>query len=318
MPQIALKNQLGNLWKAHVALSLVAIFYGLNYFTVKWVFAENVSSFALLAIRCIVATLFFAIYHQVAVKEKIKEKADYFRLAIAAFFGISLNQTMFLLGVSLTSRVNASVLMITTPIFVFLMAWLLKQEKITLRKLAGLALSFIGAASLILLGAENKLEISGASLRGDIFITINAASYGIYLVLVRPLLQRYNTFTIIKWLFIFGSIPNIAIGIWPLLSLDLGALSGQALFGIFFLILFATILAYSLNAWAMKKVPSSAVGIYIYVQPVFVTLISAISGLGEVNWQLIPFIFLIFAGVWLVSWQKSPFPSKSKDSSTKM
>ncbi len=292
-------------------MSFVAIFYGVNYFTLKWAFAENVSSFALLALRCMTATLFFVVYHKVAIKEKIKDKKDYFRLALAALFGVTLNQTMFLWGMSLTSRVNASVLMITTPIFVFLMAWLLKEERITIRKLAGLALSFAGATALILLGSESKLQISGASIQGDVLITLNAASYGIYLVLVRPLLLRYNTFTIIKWLFIFGSIPNIAIGIGPLLSMPFEQLSYWGIFGIVFLILFATIFAYGLNAWAMKRVPSSAVGVYIYVQPVFVTLISAISGLGEVNWQTIPFIFLIFAGVWLVSWRRLPSPSKS-------
>lgn len=313
-----MKNTTASPWKAHIALSFVAVFYGLNYFTLKWVFAEGVSSFALLALRCLFATIFFVVYHQIAVKEKIKEKKDYFRLALAALFGVTLNQTMFLWGMSLTSRVNASVLMITAPIFVFLMAWLLKEETITLRKLAGLAVSFVGATALILMGSKSTLEISGASIQGDILITLNAASYGIYLVLVRPLLLRYNTFTIIKWLFVFGSIPNIAFGIGPLLATPINQLSFWAVFGIIFLILCATILAYGLNAWAMKRVPSSAVGIYIYVQPVFVTLISAISGLGEVNWQTIPFIFLIFAGVWLVSWRRLPSPSKSLDSSAKM
>lgn len=305
----------GSSWKAHLALSFVAIFYGVNYFTLKAVFAENVDSFALLAIRCIITTLFFAAYHFIAIKEKIKTKADYGRLILAALFGITLNQSMFLKGISLTSRVNASVLMITTPIFVFLMAWLLKEEKITGRKLLGLSLSFVGAVSLILLGSKSELQITGTSIRGDIFITLNAAFYGIYLVVVRPLLQRYNTFTVIKWIFIFGSIPNVLMGIVPLAATDFSILSIWALFGIFFLILFATILAYGLNAWAMKRLPSSAVGIYIYVQPVFVTLISAASGLGEVKWQTIPFIFLIFAGVWLVSWRRASSPPNSLNNS---
>ena len=77
--------------------------------------------------------------------------------------------------------------------------------------------------------------------------------------------------------------------------------TAPVILGITFLVLFATIAAYGLNAWAMKHLPSSAVSIYIYVQPVFVTLGSALFGLGELGWLTIPFIFMIFAGVWIVS-----------------
>jgi drug/metabolite transporter (DMT)-like permease len=75
-----------------------------------------------------------------------------------------------------------------------------------------------------------------------------------------------------------------------------------------YLILFATIAAYWLNAWAMKRLPSSAVGIYIYVQPIFVALGSAAWGKGEVTWLTVPFILLIFAGVWLVTRRKRDLP----------
>lgn len=292
----------------------MAVSYGVNYFTLKIVFADGLSSFAVMAIRSIITTAFFWIYHSLAVKEKIKDPKDYLRLLLAAAFGVSINQTFFLWGVSLTSRVNASVLMILTPVFVFLVAWLLREERFTPRKIAGLLLSFVGAGALILSASRQSLQISGATISGDIMIMVNAASYGIYLVLVRPLLLRYNTFTIIKWIFLLGSAPNIALGMGPLMDTDPAQFTWQVIAGIAFLILFATIGAYWLNSWAMKRLPSSAVGIYIYVQPVFVTLGSALCGMGEVGWITIPFIFLIFAGVWLVS--RTPpaaMPSQSDD-----
>ncbi|MEM7038344.1 MAG: DMT family transporter, partial [Bacteroidota bacterium] len=288
-------------YTAHIALGMVAIFYGINYFTIKEVFIEGYSPFAALSVRCMVATLFFVIFHAVAIREKIKERKDFLRLALCALFGVSINQTFFLWGISETSRVNSAVLMITTPIFVFLVAWLLKQETITRRKLLGLALSFGGAMGLTLTGVSAGSDGPQASIFGDVLIMLNAASYGIYLVLVRPLVLRYNTFTIIKWLFIFGSIPNILVGLGPLMETDVGGMSGKAVFGVVYLILFATIGAYFLNAWAMKKLPSSAVGIYIYVQPIFVTLFSAYLSLGEVDLVKFQFILLIFAGVYLVT-----------------
>jgi drug/metabolite transporter (DMT)-like permease len=294
-------NSAPNSASAHIALAAVAIFYGVNYFTLKAVFGAGIDSFAVLGIRSLITTLFFVVYHRLAIRERITDRKDFRRLLLAALLGVALNQTFFIWGVSLTSRVNASVLMILTPVFVFFAAWALKQERITLSKLAGLAISFVGAAGLILMRTQQQNADSGASISGDILIMLNAAFYGLYLVVVRPLFQKYNTFTIIKWLFLIGSIPHILLGAYPLSQTAPALFTPNAIFGIAFLIIFATIGAYWLNAWAMKRLPSSAVGIYIYVQPVFVTLISAVVGLGEVNGLTIPFILLIFAGVWLVT-----------------
>lgn len=290
-----------SLLKAHGALTAVALLYGINYFTLKVVFEEGFDSFAILSIRCMAAMVAFYLFHRIAIKEKVTSRKDLGRLFLCGLFGVAVNQTFFLWGLSETSRVNAAVLMITTPVFVFAFAALLRQEKITWTKILGLAISFLGALGLILGSSAESLSISGASIGGDLMIMANAASYGIYLVIVRPLIQKYNVFTIVKWIFIFGAIPNILIGMPALLASDFSQISGQALFGIVFLILGATLGAYFLNAWAMKRVVASGVSAYIYLQPVLVTVISALLGLGEVSIVNIQYILLIFAGVYLVT-----------------
>lgn len=295
---------------AHLALLLVAILYGINYFTLKPVFNEGIDSFAVLAIRCLSVTLIFLLLSPFFKQERIRGKRDILLLVVSALIGVSLNQTFFLWGVSETSRVNSAVLMITSPVFLLVGAWLMGGERLTARKWLGILLSFIGGAGLIFASSSESLQISGASIAGDIKITLNAAFYGVYLVTVRPLLQKYSTLTVMKWLFLIGSIPNLIIGGPALLRLD-PTISAQAIWGIVFLVVGATVIAYFLNAWAMKRVPSSAVGAYVYVQPVFVTLVSALWGFGEVTIYTIPLIFLIFAGVYMVSMEQ-----KSSSSST--
>lgn len=297
---------------AHIFLAAVAIFYGFNYFIIKPVFAAGISSFAVLAIRCMVVTAVFWVYHGLAVRETIRSRKDYARLMLAGLFGVTINQTFFLWGLSLTSRVNASVLMILTPVFVFLAAWILREERFTTRTLSGLGLSFFGAGGLILSSSSQRFHIGGATMAGDLMIMVNAASYGLYLVLVRPLVLRYHTFTIIKWVFLFGSLPNILIGFIPLARTPASQFTSEMVLRIGFMIVFATIAAYWLNAWAMKRLPSSSVGIYIYVQPIFVTLGSAMLGMGEVSWLTVPFILLIFAGVWMVSTRRPDHPMRRR------
>ena len=286
---------------AHLALFAVAIFYGINFFVIKPVFESQISNFAVLAIRSICTAAFFWIYHAIAVRERIRERKDYIRLFLAAIFGVSINQLFYLWGLALTSRVNGAVLMILTPVFVFLAAWVLREERFSLRSILGLALSFTGAIGLILVGSSQKLQIGGATVAGDVMIMVNAAAYGIYLVFVRPLIGKYHTFTIIKWLYILGALPHLIVGIGPLMGTPQGLVTWDMALRIGYLIVFATIIAYWLNAWAMKRLPPSAVGIYIYVQPVFVTLCSAALGMKEVSWVTVPLIGLIFIGVWLVT-----------------
>jgi drug/metabolite transporter (DMT)-like permease len=270
----------------------------------KTVFEEGISNFAVLSLRCLVAAVGFVTFHQLVIRAKVPPRGDLLKLALCGLFGVAINQMFFLWGLKETSRVNAAVLMITTPVFVFALAALLRHERITVLKVVGLVLSFAGAVGLILSGASETIQISGANISGDAMIMVNAASYGIYLVLVRPLVLKYNAFTIVMWIFIFGAIPNILIGMPALLSTDFSVMSDKAVFGIVFLIVGATFGAYFLNAWAMKRVPSSAVSIYIYVQPVLVTLFSAYLGFGEVTLLNIQFILLIFAGVYLVSMRR--------------
>jgi drug/metabolite transporter (DMT)-like permease len=286
---------------SHLALMLVAILYGTNYFTLKPVFNEGVDHFAVLAIRCVSVSAIFLLLTPFFPRERIRGKADWLRMIGSALVGVSLNQTFFLWGVSETSRVNGAVLMITSPVFLIFGAAIWGNERVTWRKVLGIALSFAGAAGLIYASAAGTVGLNGASMSGDIKITLNAAFYGVYLLMVRPLLQKYTTLTVMKWLFVIGTLPNLVIGGPAALRLDYAALSWQAIGGIAFLIIFATVIAYFLNAWAMKRLPSSAVGAYVYVQPVFVTLVSAIAGLGELSWYTIPLILLIFAGVYLVT-----------------
>lgn len=290
---------------AHAGLTLVGMIYGANYFLVKQVFNENHSALAVLAIRCLFGTLLFWIIYRAFFYEKIRERKDYYRLALCALFGVSINMTFFLSGIERTSEVHASVLMVTTPLFVLLAALILKQETFGVRKIVGLGISFVGAIALIVRGADT-IQQHESDILGDLFITINAASYGLYLVLLRPLILKYKTITIITWVFTFGSIPNILIGLPDLTQMDFAGMSMEAAGGIVYLVIFTTLVAYFINGWAMNRVPSSAVGVYIYLQPVFVAILAVILQVTDINVEKLMYIILIFIGVYIVNVRGRP------------
>ena len=159
-----------------------------------------------------------------------------------------------------------------------------------------------------------------SDLLGDIFITLNAASYGAYLVTVTPVFRKYHVFTVIKWVFIFGTAVNIlytvakGLIIEPEIVVAQNEMVKQTLFelnpaiwtsdtwiGIIFLILGATVGTYLLNAYAMSRLDSVTVGMYVFSQPIFVSLVSVLVFGNSLTLAKIGFIALIFIGVFCVT-----------------
>lgn len=288
-------------WKAHLALFSVASIYAVNYFVAKAIFAE-VSPFAVVAIRSMGSILGFWLIGYIWVPERIQERKDFVLLFVSGICGASLNQLFFFWGLSKTEEVNASVLMTFTPIFVFLTAYILRTEQMTLRKVIGLILSFLGAA-MISLGGRH-LNIENSTLVGDAMVLFNAAVYGVFLVIVRPLMLRYHIITVMKWLVLFGACINIPLGLPDILAVNWSMLPNEAIGSLIFIVLIVTLLAYTLNAWALQQVPSSAVGIYIYLQPVLVAAMAYFLIKGAMSMEKLSYIALVFVGVYLVTYRK--------------
>jgi drug/metabolite transporter (DMT)-like permease len=114
-------------------------------------------------------------------------------------------------------------------------------------------------------------------------------------------MQRYRSLTVVKWVFLIGWIIIIPFGWQEAASADYPSFPWEAWAAIGFVILFTTCVAYLLNAWALNYVSSSVVGIFIYLQPLFATLIAIILKQDEPNWFTGFCALLIFSGVYLVS-----------------
>ncbi len=279
----------------------VTLIYSLNYFISKEVFL-HISAFGVLAIRGIFALSFFGIMGKIVYKLAIDWKTDGWRILACAVSGIICNQIFFLSGLARTTEINAAVLMITSPIFVFLLAYLSGVEKLTWQKILGVIIAFTGA--VLLMTAGKNISLGENTLVGDMLIILNAIAYSTYLILVKPLIQKYNNFVLFAVLFSISACVNIPLGIPNLRQVDWGNLSAHIYYGIFYIGICTTILAYALNAWAMRFVPASYVGIYVYLQPVLAFALSLFLRAGVITWQKTGYIFLVFLGVGMVMFKK--------------
>lgn len=282
----------------HGAILTVALIYGANYSIMKTVTPEFILPTGLVIIRVFSATLLFWL---ITPKEKIESKKDYLTLALCGVFGIALNQIFFIKGLALTIPINASVIMTSTPIMVLIASSIILKERITSLKLLGIALGFTGAFLLLTGGG---IHFGGDTFWGDIMILINALSYGMYLVIVKPMLVKYKPLTVVKWIFTFGCFYVLPFGFVEFTSIDWAIIPQQQFYALGYIIVFTTFLTYLLNGWALKYISPSVVGYYIYLQPIIATTIAIIFRGDALTFNTVLFSSLIFIGVFLVSWKK--------------
>ncbi|MCB1023348.1 MAG: DMT family transporter [Acidobacteria bacterium] len=281
----------------HISLFAVQLMFGSAPILGKFAL-EAFPSFAIVGFRVGIGAMAFYLLQRFRGGLKLEKTAHYFYFALFAIFGIILNQLLFFTGLSLTTATNTSLLAVLIPVFAILVSSFVGNDTLTLQKIAGIVVAGCGVIYLI---DPTKASFSSATTQGDILVLLNSLSYGVYLAISKKLISHYGSLKSITWLFLFGSVVNVPVGLYSLQSVELSQVSTNAWLALAGVVIFPTILAYYWNTWALARVEPSIVAIYIYLQPIIGTLL-AITILGEVwNPRIFAAMGLIFAGVFLVT-----------------
>jgi drug/metabolite transporter (DMT)-like permease len=250
---------------------------------------REMSSQALVFVRVGVAAIVFYALHRIISNERVRSTADYGRLALYSVLGVSLNQLLFLIGLRYTTATAAQILLVAGPAVALGAGIVLRRERGTARKWLGIFLAACGALTLV--GATPPI-----GRIGNLLILGNVTSYALYLVLARDMARRYQPLTVITWIFIFGALALLPVGLVPAIR-EIGSISQQAQLGIIWIILLPTVAAYFGSMWALTKVEPSLVSTFLYLQPLL-TVSLARPILGErPTLAMLPAAALIFAGV---------------------
>jgi drug/metabolite transporter (DMT)-like permease len=286
-----------SVWKAHVAAFLANVIYGANYSIAKEVMPRFFQPFGLIVFRVSGAILLFALLFW-GKTERI-QKNDIPRFALCGLLGVACNQLLFFKGLSLSTPIEAAIILTANPVLVLIAAALIAKEKITSTKALGILFGLCGALVLIL-QRKSSPELESTFV-GNLMIFLNAAFYAVYLVIIRPLMQRYRPSTVMLFVFLFGLIPIIPIGASEVMAIQWESVPAWAFGGLAFIIVGATFLAYILNAFALASMSASVVSIYIYIHPFLAALIAIAWGKDELDFSKIISAALVFTGVWLTS-----------------
>lgn len=282
---------------ALIAAWMVAIIYGVTFTIAKDVMPKHIDAFGFIFLRVGGSTLLFWLCTLFVKTGKIDRK-DFPRIIAAAFFGVAFNMLTFFKGLSYTSPIMGAVLMVTTPMIVLVLSAIIMKERMENRKILGILLGLAGTVTLILYG-KSMVNAPNAML-GNLLVFVNAVSYGFYLIIVKKLMDKYNAFAFVKWIYLFGFLMVIPFGWGEFQAVDWATVPVSACLKIGFVVVVSTFLTYLLNLLSMRELKPTTVAVFIYLQPFFATVFAI--GLGKDNLGLVKIgsAALIFAGVYLV------------------
>jgi drug/metabolite transporter (DMT)-like permease len=283
---------------AHLALFAANLIYGINYTVAKEVMPDYIEPLGFILVRVTGSVVLFWLCYALFYYEKVK-KGDLLKLAVCGLFGVAINQMLFFEGLNLTTPINAAVIMVSNPILVLLFGIFLATERFSTKKGIGVALGALGAIVLITNGGQ--LSMNNEYFWGNIMVFINASSYAVYLVLVKPLMQKYKPITVISWVFLFGILFVIPFGWSDFQAIQWATMPSGILWRVAFVVIGTTFLAYLFNIYGLKTLNPSTVSTYIYLQPVLASIVAIMASSDSLDITKIGSSILIFLGVYLVS-----------------
>ena len=272
--------------------------YGINHSVAKGVMPEYTGAFGFIFLRTGGAALLFWISSLFIKSEKIENK-DWKTLLLAAVLGAVINMLSFFKGLELSTPINSSILVTITPIIVVIFSALLLKERIHFVKIAGIAMGLVGAIGLVIYGNEIRTDAPNIPLGNGLFI-INATAYGLYLIVIKKMMDTYQPITVLKWVFTIAFLINIPITYSDFSQIN-WEMPGSIVASIVFVILGTTYMTYLFNGFALTKLKASSVSAFVYVQPLIGILVAIISGQDHLSLTKAAAATLVLLGVYFAT-----------------
>ncbi|GHT18762.1 membrane protein [Bacteroidia bacterium] len=289
--------------KGHVSLLVAYIIFGVNTPIAKEVLMHGeVSAFALTFYRLAGAAVLFWLASLFTQKEPVRRR-DLFLLFLASMFGILINQMAFIVGLSRTSPIDASVITTISPIMTMLLAAFFLKEPITWKKALGVFIGAAGALLLILYG--NTTERGGSSVVGNLLCLLSGFAFVLYLTAFKTLILRYKPVTLMKWMFLFASLCCLPLCWGDVSRIDYAEMPVDMYLKIIYVVAVATFVSYLLIPVGQKLLRPTIVSMYNYLQPLVSSLLAVILGMDTFGWIKGSAALLIFLGVYIVTKSKS-------------
>jgi drug/metabolite transporter (DMT)-like permease len=289
--------------QGHLALLLANIIFGVNNPVARMLMPDVLDPMALTFFRFSGGMVLFWIASLFFKREHVSAK-DKLLLLFASIFGLTLNQLPFFFGLSMTSSIDASIVVTMLPIVTMLLAAVFLREPITQMKAVGVLVGASGALIIVFSSHSTAQSVTG-NMQGNLIVFLAVISFSLYLTLFKNLISKYRPVTVMKWMFLFATITGLPFCYNSLTEMSLTALPLNVWLSIGFVVVFATFLGYLLLPVGQKTLRPTTLSMYNYVQPIMASLVAILIGIDRFGYQQALAAVLVFSGVYIVTQSKS-------------
>lgn len=289
----------GNFILGSASILIATIFWGVNIPVVKALIPDYMTADSITVCRLIGGALLFWGVSLFVKTEKIARQ-DWWRLIVGGAVGLFAFIYLLNLSMKYANPIDVSIIMTLPPAFVILIGVIFQHRRPGMLEYLGLAIGFIGAVVVIVCGKSGGAKGSN-ELLGDLIALASTLCYSLYLVITERPSHTYHPVSMLRWTFLFASVPALfLLGSFDNIGL-LHASSCTAWIEIGFIVIGPSFLAYFFLSGALKRIGSELVSLYQYLLPVFATIAAVIMGLGHVKWVQVVAMVLIVAGMALTN-----------------
>lgn len=285
----------------HLASAATYAIFGINIIACRDIAIDGgLAPIVLFVIRALVAGALFWIVSLIGPREKVPPR-DLLKVGGAGIIGIFLPQLTFLHAIARTAPVDLSIITTITPILTMLFAAFFLKEPITWKKVLGVFVSFGGILWLILQSVAVGGGAESTEPMGVVFCIANCGVFALYLGTCRPLISRYSSVTLMKWMFLVSFIVSLPFGLPRIVVTDFAAVPAHVWREVAFLVFFATFIAYFLIPIGQQRIRPTLVSMYGYLQPIIAIGVAIATGMDSLTVTKIVAALLVFAGVYIVN-----------------
>ncbi len=250
-----------------VLLLFVILLWSINFSFVK-VALDEFTPLGFNGIRLVFASLLLLLFHVVSRESFRITKIDFLRISALGIVGNTAYQLFFIQGINLTTASNSAIILATTPIFVALLSFLMKHERLNWAAWTGIFISFTGFY-FVMTKQPGSLSFNGKGAQGDLLVLVGTLCWAIYTVFSLPLLKRISPLKLTMYTMITGTVFFLPFCVKDMMALPYSQISLKAWAALAFSGLFALSVCYVIWYSSVKRVGSSRTSIYSNLIPIF-------------------------------------------------
>jgi len=232
---------------------------------------------------------------------ELPRRNDLAYFALLGLIGITFHQWLQSNGLVTAQATTTAWIVATSPIFIALLGWLALKERLSALQVLGIGVAVLGVLLVVSRGDLFTLVSGGAATRGDFLVMISAPNWAVFSILSRRGLRQHPAARMMFYVMALGWGFTTLLFLFNPQFEAMRQMPWDGWIAVIFLGVFCSGLAYIFWYDALKSIPASQVGVFLYIEPL-VTVAVAWAVLGErLTWASLLGGAVTLTGIWMVN-----------------